>query len=455
MSSSGPGSENQYLRPEDLPITDAKKNPLALLAMTCSNIGADILGTGKPIVNFERSNKKSRSEDSRSDSVTSDKLQANSTDSNRSNSRGSEEGAKVNNHNHHNNNNINKSSSSTPAHKISFKPYEDLPPKSEGDRKDSPRGKVSPSRRTSSSPSDGGKSLSNHRHHESSSKVSSSSSHQSSSSNHTSEHVNNKTSSPASTSTGPPSSSLNPGSFLSGHAKGGSATCRDPYCPGCLSGLAASLMHHHPSSSLTNGSACCPSFPHCIHQQLAAAYAFPGHPAAAAASLAYASSLGLAASRAFPNGTAAAARPFLCHWTSGGSYCGKSFTSCEELLQHLKTHTLTSPSSSSAASASPYSPYSGLPSPYPANPFGSLSSASRASAIDSLRYHPYKLANSYGSHMRPTPSSTPLLSPHHPYPPTAHHPSAAANPAGTLPIFPPSPHHHPSLGFYSSLLNKR
>ena len=35
-------------------------------------------------------------------------------------------------------------------------------------------------------------------------------------------------------------------------------------------------------------------------------------------------------------------KPFPCHWTVNGAYCGKSFSTCEQLLQHLKSHTLGS-----------------------------------------------------------------------------------------------------------------
>ena len=31
--------------------------------------------------------------------------------------------------------------------------------------------------------------------------------------------------------------------------------------------------------------------------------------------------------------------PYICNWMAGRDYCGKRYTSAEELLVHLKTHT--------------------------------------------------------------------------------------------------------------------
>ena len=39
--------------------------------------------------------------------------------------------------------------------------------------------------------------------------------------------------------------------------------------------------------------------------------------------------------------------PYICNWMAGRDYCGKRFTSAEELLVHLKTHTNLSASDSS------------------------------------------------------------------------------------------------------------
>merc|ERR1719278_2566956 len=49
--------------------------------------------------------------------------------------------------------------------------------------------------------------------------------------------------------------------------------------------------------------------------------------------------------------------PYICNWMNGRDYCGKRFTSAEELLVHLKTHTNLSASDSGllAGAANPSS----------------------------------------------------------------------------------------------------
>lgn len=99
-------------------------------------------------------------------------------------------------------------------------------------------------------------------------------------------------------------------------------------------------------------------------------------------------------------------RPYVCNWMSNEQYCGKRFRNSEELLQHLRTHTSTTdpvalmnhlryPSSAvnplasaaAAAAAGRYHPYSkpGLPSSLAASPFSAFNPAL------SPYYPPYSL----------------------------------------------------------------
>lgn len=139
--------------------------------------------------------------------------------------------------------------------------------------------------------------------------------------------------------------------------------CKDPYCQGCqLSAHNAQLL------AAVAASAPCPAgCTQCDHHKygLAAALSlmqqpglYPGmspqqHQAVAAAA-------------------AGAARPYVCSWIVGDNYCGKRFNASEELLQHLRSHT--------AAPAE-------MLMRYPNAPLSPMSAAAAAAAA--ARYHPY------------------------------------------------------------------
>ena len=63
--------------------------------------------------------------------------------------------------------------------------------------------------------------------------------------------------------------------------------------------------------------------------------------------------------------------PYICNWVAGSDYCGKRFSSSEELLQHLRSHT----SSSDAAAAAAAAAAAGLPVGFPYSSFGLSASA--------------------------------------------------------------------------------
>ncbi|OWF50016.1 zinc finger protein Noc-like [Mizuhopecten yessoensis] len=105
------------------------------------------------------------------------------------------------------------------------------------------------------------------------------------------------------------------------------------------------------------------------------------------------------------SGHTQSAFPFACNWVSAGNeHCGKRFTTSEELLQHLRTHTTASDPLSLAASYDRYglaaAAAAGLPGLHLPTP-GSVSPNSLrrsyptslsplSGLMGSSRYHPYK-----------------------------------------------------------------
>ncbi|XP_053987000.1 zinc finger protein Noc [Hylaeus anthracinus] len=160
--------------------------------------------------------------------------------------------------------------------------------------------------------------------------------------------------------------------------------CKDPYCTGCQYS-----MH---SAQLMMGSGTCPSgCTQCDHQKYGLAMALSSLGPMAPPSLSYPSTL-------------TGGRPYVCNWIAGDSYCGKRFTTSEELLQHLRSHTSLTGSDHASSAAL-------LSNPHP-HPLLSPSAAlHRASG---------------GSY--PTPSLSPLSARYHPYgkPPTGPLPASLA-----------------------------
>ncbi|PSN38864.1 Zinc finger protein Noc [Blattella germanica] len=179
-------------------------------------------------------------------------------------------------------------------------------------------------------------------------------------------------------------------------ASGGEAlvpVCKDPYCTGCQYS-----MHNAHQQLLLGGSSAgpCPSgCTQCDHQKynLAAAAALSGlmppGPVPPPPPLPYSHQLG---------------RPYVCSWIAGDSYCGKRFTTSEELLQHLRTHTSLATAADSAAAAAASSTSMSL-----LNHHSFLSSSAalhRAAAaypnpplspLSAARYHPYSKPGLPGS----------------------------------------------------------
>ncbi|XP_015905570.1 zinc finger protein Noc [Parasteatoda tepidariorum] len=179
-------------------------------------------------------------------------------------------------------------------------------------------------------------------------------------------------------------------------ASGGHAivpVCRDPSCTNCQYSMQGAQLSPCPSGCTQ-----------CTHDRLGSVPGLgqglvPGLNSSVAAMAAAASMSGL-----YP--PSLMSRPNVCSWVVGDTYCGKRFSTSEELLQHLRTHTnlptsepslsLLSPAFSLASSnlnaachmhfSSPTTLTSpaGLRRTYPT----SLSPVSSLSAAN--RYHPYK-----------------------------------------------------------------
>ncbi|XP_022123313.2 zinc finger protein Elbow [Pieris rapae] len=410
-------SSNQYLRPDylsPLPTTlDAKKSPLALLAQTCSAIGADSPNP-KLISAAEKASKKYDEKSVHVDNKPSFKPYESCLT--REKTRTPEDRASVN------------PQSKTPSSKgsASTTPVQarcNSNQSSSSLRTSPPSHRKTPSEKSEerSSPmsSPAAQVKSNSDSTNSSSKLPYSSSL--TSSTETKEHSSFKPSVPVSSSPFlgglPPSgfplsmdlmtsslmaaqhhalkNGLNPYLAYARMKQPGSdlGICRDPYCTGC------SLSSH-----LLKSAVCPAGCTQCDHAKMP--FSLPsGHPAAAAYAHAQLAAL-----------AAVSQLPFVCSWMAGDTaYCGKRFATSDELLQHLRSHTASGESSPSLSMLSATHPL--LQRTYPTPPLSPLTP----------RFHPY----SKPSHLV---SSPPLP---FPLPP---HPSLAAY-FPSYPLFGPRPLH--------------
>ncbi|CAD7086346.1 unnamed protein product [Hermetia illucens] len=186
------------------------------------------------------------------------------------------------------------------------------------------------------------------------------------------------------------------------------SVCRDPYCTGC------SLSPH--MMNKTTGQPCPAGCAQCDH---ATSKSYQAHSPAAAV-YAHAQLAALAA---------ASQLPYVCSWIAGdAAYCGKRFATSDELFQHLRTHTASMPESMLSAAAAGLPPTHPLfQRTYPTPPLSPLSTA---------RYHPYSKPSMLppslappslaGLPMAPHPSLAQYFSPYSLYgprlgtPPTMH-----------------------------------
>lgn len=198
-----------------------------------------------------------------------------------------------------------------------------------------------------------------------------------------------------------------------GHPMAGKSdqVCRDPYCAGCPSSLPVSA----PSSTSPSGGPCPAGCNQCDHQKTSLA--------SSTSTATATSSAPSITSTASVSPSLASSRPYVCNWIAGDQYCGKRFTSSEELLQHLRTHTsLSVPPTPSVESS-----YSSLLNPTLAHSHLLASSAALhrtyptppLSPLSMARYHPYSKPSAASPLTAPSAAPpagpSPMLSLHNPY----------------------------------------
>ncbi|KAF7992800.1 hypothetical protein HCN44_005144 [Aphidius gifuensis] len=219
--------------------------------------------------------------------------------------------------------------------------------------------------------------------------------------------------------------------------------CRDPYCTGCqlnshfLGSANGKIPISSASSSSTTTTSSCPAgCVQCDHKtSIANPYGQMGAHTMATSAAAYAHAQ-LAAL------AAASQLPYVCNWIAGDTaYCGKRFSSSDELLQHLRSHTSVSGDPNATAAALSMLP--GLP---PTHPLLSRSYPTPPlSPLATARYHPYGKPSPLFPHSL---SSLGLGLPSHPHSAAA----AAAAAAGLSPYFSPySLYGGPRLGATSGM----
>lgn len=150
--------------------------------------------------------------------------------------------------------------------------------------------------------------------------------------------------------------------------------------PVCKDPYCTGCQYSMHSAQIMMGAGSCPSgCTQCDHQKYGLAMALSTLGPMPPPSLSYPSTL-------------AGGRPYVCNWIAGESYCGKRFATSEELLQHLRSHTSLTGGDHAASAAALLS----NPHPHPLlSPSTALHRASGGSypapslSPLSARYHPY------------------------------------------------------------------
>lgn len=155
--------------------------------------------------------------------------------------------------------------------------------------------------------------------------------------------------------------------------------CKDPYCTGC--------QYSAHNQQMMMGVPCPPGCTQCEQQKYGLAMAMsslpPNHP------------------------FAQMSKPFACNWIMNDGYCGRRFSTTDELIQHMKTHSPNLSDPATAASILAAQQSASLMSPlfYPPGMHRTAAgypSTSPLSPLSASRYHPYakpgSMPASYGSY---------------------------------------------------------
>lgn len=152
--------------------------------------------------------------------------------------------------------------------------------------------------------------------------------------------------------------------------------CKDPYCTGCQFSM------HNQQLLMSGATGPCPSgCTQCDHQKYGLAMAMSLVPPGPVPP----------SSLAYPQ----LSRPYVCNWIAGDAYCGKRFGTSEELLQHLRTHTSLTSAADAASAAAVTSSASALLNPHSLFSSAALHRAASGypnpplSPLSAARYHPY------------------------------------------------------------------
>lgn len=170
--------------------------------------------------------------------------------------------------------------------------------------------------------------------------------------------------------------------------------CKDPYCTGC--------QYSAHNQQMLMGVPCPAGCTQCEQQKYGLAMAMsqlpPNHP------------------------FAQMSKPFACNWLLPDGYCGRRFSTTDELIQHMKTHSpnLSDPATAASILAAQQSAASLMPPLF--FPPGLHRSAAAAyppstsplSPLSASRYHPYAKPGALPSAASPYSSFNPALSAYYP-----------------------------------------
>ncbi|XP_038061384.1 zinc finger protein 703-like [Patiria miniata] len=170
--------------------------------------------------------------------------------------------------------------------------------------------------------------------------------------------------------------------------------CRDPYCTNCQSA-------QHYQTGTPSGCTQCRHDTFALNAPLPIALPLPGSMSPYLSSSVSSSVHSTPYLYPHPITTTSQEHGHVCNWVSGATSCGKRFASSEELLQHLRTHTMTNSEvpTSSALSATLGAQLSAYYMQYPTAAAAAAAAASFGlpkpgfptplSPVGAIRYHPY------------------------------------------------------------------